>query len=225
MITVITPTHDRPEAWPLIQRWMRQQTVQPDQWIVVDDGQHSAPLEMGQQHLRLPNGAVGAVSLANNIMAAAEQVKGDIVLIMEDDDYYCRHHIEMSVRRLKSHQAVGCDELNYYNLSVQGWRVIRNNCSALCNTSFRASLLPQLVKAAEESLSRKTYHVDRYFWERVPRDGLHGEVSVYGIKGLPGTAGIGIGHKRNAGWTRDKGGRKLRQWLGEDADHYAKFTR
>src|SRR5687768_6841694 len=52
VITVITPTADRPAAWPLAERWMARQTVQPDQWIVADDGIAPAPLTMGQQHIR-----------------------------------------------------------------------------------------------------------------------------------------------------------------------------
>lgn len=38
MITIVTPTGDRPLAFALCQHWMMNQTVKPDQWIVVDDG-------------------------------------------------------------------------------------------------------------------------------------------------------------------------------------------
>ena len=38
-ITIITPTGDRPLASGLLRDyWMKNQTIKPDQWIIVDDG-------------------------------------------------------------------------------------------------------------------------------------------------------------------------------------------
>jgi hypothetical protein len=37
MVTLLTVTGGRPEAWGLCKRWMAAQTVQPDRWIIVDD--------------------------------------------------------------------------------------------------------------------------------------------------------------------------------------------
>jgi hypothetical protein len=225
VITVITPTADRPVAWPLAERWMARQTVQPDQWIVADDGLVAAPLTMGQQHVRRERRETGGASLANNLLAAIPHVRGDIVLIMEDDDFYRPNHIEVCVDRLQRFRATGAIWLNYYNLQVMGWRRIRNSCAALCNTSFRAECLPMLREAALSALRQGIYHVDRLFWQQVGKSGLHELETVIGMKGLPGMAGIGIGHKRDAGWTRDPAAKQLRKWLGEDAGAYLELGR
>lgn len=221
MITLITPTADRPAAWPHIERWMLRQSVAPDQWIVVDDGVKPAPLTLGQQHIRRPRRETGGASLANNILAAIPHVRGDVVLIIEDDDYYRSNHIEISTRVLESHRAAGCWWLNYYNLRNRSWMRIRNSCAALCNTAMRADCLPALEAAARGALAEGIYHVDRLFWRQVGNDGLHGVETVVGIKGLPGSAGIGIGHQVDRrGWNSDGRGTKIREWLGADAAFY-----
>lgn len=220
-LSVITPTADRPEAWPLAERWMARQTVKPDQWIVADDGVEPAPLTMGQTHIRRVRKETGGASLAMNILAAIPHVTGDVVVIMEDDDYYRADHLETCLRHLELHKATGCVWLNYYNLKFRKWRRIRNSCAALCNTAFRRECLPLLAEAAEQALAEGIYHIDRLFWRRVGVDGLHDDETVVGIKGLPGMQGIGIGHRPGAGWRADDNGAKLREWIGEDAGHYA----
>lgn len=222
MITVITPTADRPAAWPLCERWMARQTVQPDQWIVVDDGHAAAPLSAGQQHLRRDRDGEGGASLARNLLAAIPHVRGDVVLIIEDDDHYAADHIETQLRHLERHDAVGGVWLRYYNIRVRGWRLIRNSCAALCNTAFHAAYLPVLARSCERVLETGGgfYHVDRLFWEAMGPSGLHEDVTVTGMKGLPGMPGIGIGHRRGREWTRDPGWHQLRAWIGDEADHY-----
>lgn len=220
MITVITPTADRPAAWPLAERWMRHQTVQPDQWIVADDGIAPAPLTMGQTHVRRPRKETGGASLAMNLLAAIPHVTGDVVLIMEDDDYYRPDHIAVCVERLQKHRATGCTWLNYYNLRLRSWKRIRNSCAALCNTAMSVDCLPMLERAAGDALAQGIYHVDRLFWQQVGKAGLHQQETVIGIKGLDGMPGIGIGHKPGPGWRPDPAGRKLQEWVGEDAEFY-----
>lgn len=220
MITVITPTADRPAAWPLAERWMARQTVQPDQWIVADDGETAAPLTRGQLHLRRPRKETGGASLAMNVLTALPKIAGDIVIFVEDDDMYRGNHIEVCVKRLQRHRATGCTWLNYYNLQANAWRRIRNSCAALCNTAFRAECVPQMQRAAEQALERGIYHIDRLFWRQVGTAGLHEQETVIGIKGLPGLAGIGIGHRPDGKWKADPRRAKLREWLGEDADAY-----
>lgn len=220
MITLITPTADRPEGIKRCERWMAAQSVKFDQWIVADDGNAPATLTMGQEHVTRPRTAEGGASLVGNILAALPRVSGDVVVIIEDDDYYRPNHLEVCVDRLKHHGATGCTWLNYYNVELKAWRRIKNSCAALCNTAFHVEHLPQLEQAAKDALAQGIYHIDRLFWRAVGNAGLHEQETVIGIKGLPGMAGIGIGHKPGNGWTPDGSGRKLREWLGNDAEHY-----
>lgn len=199
---------------------MARQTIQPDQWIVADDGVNPAPLTMGQLHIRRERKETGGASLAKNILAAIPHVTGDYVLIMEDDDYYRPDHIEVCLRFLERYPATGCIWLDYYNVQHRKWRRIKNSCAALCNTALRREHLPLLAEAAEQALAEGIYHVDRLFWQRVDKSGLHQVKTVVGIKGLPGLEGIGIGHRPDGNWNTDRDGRVLREWLGEDADRY-----
>lgn len=200
---------------------MSGQTLQPDQWIVADDGVIPAPLTMGQLHIRRERRETGGASLAMNILAAIPHVTGDYVVVMEDDDAYLPQHLETCVKRLENHKATGCVWLNYYNLRHRKWRRIRNSCAALCNTAFRRECLPMLADAAREAMALGMYHVDRLFWKRVGAEGLHEEETVIGLKGLAGIEGIGIGHRPGHGWRPDPAGKKLREWIGEAAGHYA----
>ena len=220
MITVITPTADRPFAWPLAEKWMARQTVQPDLWIVSDDGHQAAPITMGQTHIRRERTHEGGASLAMNLLSALPHVPEGLVFIIEDDDAYRPDHIEVQARRLADVEATGCRWMDYYNVEHRKWKVTRNACAALCNTAFRSSRLPDLEAAAKQALAEGIYHVDRLFWQRVGYQGLHDERTVVGIKGLPGSAGIGVGHRPGRGWQPDPQGRKLRQWIGEDAACY-----
>lgn len=218
MITLITPTADRPEAFALCERWMARQTVQYDQWIVVDDGITPLTPTMGQQHITRWRNGEGVASLAGNLLAAIPHVEGDYVFIIEDDDYYQPSHIEVQVNHLQTHSLVGCRWLHYYNLG-RGWRRIRNKCSALCNTAFEKRHLIDLGLAARKAIDEGTYHVDGLLWESVGYDGLHNDITVIGMKGLPGRKGIGIGHHSD-GWRVDPGKRQFKAWLGEDAAYY-----
>lgn len=220
MITLITPTADRPEGIRLCERWVAAQTMKPDQWIVADDGTEPAKLTMGQKHIRRPRKETGGASLARNILAAIPHVLGDVVLIFEDDDYYKSNHVEVCVERLKTVEATGCTWLNYYNIQMRAWCRIKNSCAALCNTAMRRDRLPSLERAARDAMAQGIYHIDRLFWLAAGSAGLHEQETVIGIKGLPGAAGIGIGHKAGPAWQRDAGGVKLRQWVGEDAEAY-----
>ena len=189
------------------------------EWIVVDGGEIAASLSMGQVHSHKP-AVPGATNLCHNILRAIQHVTGDVVLIVEDDDNYRPDHIAVCVERLRKHRAVGCTWLNYYNVPARAWRRIRNSCAALCNTAFRAECLPHLQQAAHGALAQGIYHVDRLFWQQVGSAGLHEQETVIGIKGLDGMPGIGIGHRPGPGWHPDAGGKKLREWVGADAEAY-----
>jgi len=44
-----------------------------------------------------------------------------------------------------------------------------------------------------------------------------------GIKGMPGRAGLGEGHAGHPRYAPDPSLNVLRQWLGPDAGHYARY--
>lgn len=222
-ISVITPTADRPRGIELCERWMARQTVQPDEWIVADGGQNPAPLTMGQVHLHEP-GPPGAANLAGNLLRALDAVTGDMVVIVEDDDYYRPTHIEECARGLQAHPVYGCRYLLYVNVQHRCWIQMGNRGAALCQTAFRRSEIPAMRRAAKRAIETGTFCIDGIFWQG--REALaRGPQTVIGIKGLPGTPGLGIGHRPKVNsarrpWQPDPNLDQLRRLIGADAEAY-----
>ena len=66
MITIVTPTGDRPLAFALCQHWMMNQTVKPDQWIVVDDGKTPMRPFVPMEYMRRGSQGHGVVRPASH---------------------------------------------------------------------------------------------------------------------------------------------------------------
>ena len=199
----------------LLELYVERQSITPDQWIVADDGLEPATLTLGQDHIVRERTVEGGASLALNLLAALEAVRGDWIVIMEHDDWYAPDHIEASLSF--DAPATGCGIARYYNVRYQGYQVLRSRGSSLCNTAFSSDLIPWMVKAAEDALKTGAISVDRNFWRNAGGH-IHDRQTVVGIKGLPGRRGLGIGHNAG-GWKLDKG-EILREWIGDDAAHY-----
>lgn len=226
-ITLITPTADQPRGMALAEYYMQRQTLAFDQWIVADDGNTPATLTMGQQHIVRPREHEGGRSLAGNILAALPHAIGDMIVIIEHDDYYAPNHLEVCAEYLQAGAwACGSGTLRYYNLPNRCWRVMKNNGSALCNTALTREALPHLEAAAQTAFEQNIIGLDGNFWRRMAAVGapcvVHGTNTVVGIKGLPGRAGLGIGHRpKPHQWVKDRNWQRLRIWLGDaDAQNY-----
>jgi glycosyltransferase involved in cell wall biosynthesis len=223
VITIITPTADQPMGMALAERWMARQTVQPAQWIVADDGTIPATLTMGQEHIVRPRQHEGARSLAGNILAALPHVRGDIVAIIEHDDWYSPDHLETCISGLDYAEITGSSKQRYYHIGAQRWIVMRNIGSALCNTAIRATSLKYLESAAHTALQKNLIGLDRMLWDSLNGNGnITESETVVGIKGLPGRLGLGMGHRPNASpkWTSDPNEYQLKAWIGDDINLY-----
>lgn len=223
-ISVITPTADQPTGIALAEKWMARQTVQPHEWIVADDGTVPAALTAGQMHIVRTRLHEGGKSLAGNIMAGLQAATGDVIIIVEHDDWYAPNHIETCIARLtrRGGGATGSINQRYYNVQHRVHRLMKNVGSALCNTAFTSDHKRGMFRAAERAFRDGKYCVDRHFWDALPRShwDVHDIDTVVGIKGLPGRKGLGIGHRPDNKWTPDHDGHMLRRWVGEDADTY-----
>jgi glycosyltransferase involved in cell wall biosynthesis len=223
-ISVITPTADQPTGIRLLESYMARQTIQPDQWIVADDGKEPATLTMGQTHIITPRKNEGGRSLATNILAGLEAATGDVIVIMEHDDWYSSNHLETCLEGLREAEATGSKFQRYYNVHFRCWIVMINIGSALCNTAFLSKHKQKMEDAARLAFIRNVYSLDRMFWDYLPMNkvNIHEINTVVGIKGLPGRAGLGLGHRptKERPWKYDKDLSKLREWIGDDANNY-----
>lgn len=219
-ISVITPTADQPRGMELLEVYVSRQTVQPREWIVVDDGTKHAELTLGQDHIKLPRVYEGGKSLANNLMTALAVAKGDAVIIMEHDDWYAPNHIEICARELEGFEATGCRIARYFNVAHKCWKIFPNHGSALCNTAFTKDAAAKMAHSARWAFDNGSISVDGRFWDSVKLANCHEIQTVVGIKGMPGRKGLGIGHRPNGTWNRDESFDKLREWIGNDTNFY-----
>lgn len=198
MITVITPTGDRPLMLALCRQWIAMQTVKPDQWIVVDDGKVASTPPPGADYIRrAPRRSDGDQTLVVNLKKAIPYIKGSKILIMEDDEYYAPGYIERMAKELETHEVVGIIEAKYYHLPSGGNVQIANIVHAsLAQTGFRESFLPTFDKLLRDH----SPYLDARLW-KVALVAMRGhlfpdrEAMLYvGMKGMPGRTGIGTGH-------------------------------
>jgi glycosyltransferase involved in cell wall biosynthesis len=225
-ITAITPTCDRPIAFALAEKYMARQTVQPDEWVVADGGSVPVKCNFGQVHLWQASPA-GAGNFSANLLTAMASANGDIAVFFEDDDWYASDHIERMIALADRFQLIGADaKQRYYNVAQRCWRVFANVGASLCQTAIRRELWPAFEMMIRTCSANGTYGIDTNFWRSIPADqwGIANSKTVTGIKGLPGRAGLGIGH-RPAGseWNRDPDLAQLRAWIGDDAALYEQF--
>ncbi len=224
-LTAITCTHDRPDAFRLCERYMAAQTIQPTQWIVLDDGESPAKCNMGQEYYYLPH-CRGAGSMVNKLEVALRGniIKGDAVAFWEDDDYYDQSWLAWCIQKLASFDLVGEGKAIYYNVMKRWWFDHHNmQHASLCSTAMTRAVLPTLLSQC----SNHEPFIDSRLWPA-----FQGKKQVFnnqkrlviGIKAMPGKTGYGGGHKAHDPCEKpDPDLTKLRELTGDRADDYAQF--
>ena len=228
LLTLITPTGGRPEAFALCERFMSRQTFIDWEWIVVDDCLPLTDCTMGQTVLHpKPLWEAGGGSTQNrNLLLALTRVQSDFVAVIEDDDYYGPEYLETLCGHLKEVVIFGETPSRYYNVRHRMCRsMAANRHASLCQTGFRVELTPMVQEACQ--LNRET---DVFLWSRIHAEHVSSRLCVgnhvVGIKGMPGRGGVGMGHypqTRPSRWTDDPQLRVLRDWIGEDSKLYTDY--
>lgn len=231
MITAITPTGDRPLAFDLCQKWILNQIQKPDQWIVVDDGDgplgNNFPILNGNGMefdyiRRYPKPNDPKFTLAENLKAAIPHIKGDKILIFEDDEYYAPGYVQAMAGHLSRTEVTGIGKSRYYHLPSGGYMVIGNmGHASLAQTGFRKSFIPEFRKI----LTPGKLYIDYAIWTAAKK-----RKSCYvffdpkplyvGMKGLPGRNGIGRGHDPRIYRKKDPGRSVLKKWIPKDYQVY-----
>jgi hypothetical protein len=236
-VTLLTPTGDRQEAFALCERWMMRQTRQPDEWIVVDDGVTPTECTCGQTIIRRgppPPNAMPMDLLPANIRAAAlgGHIKPGVIVFVEDDDWYNPRHVEMAAQAIEDgYDLAGEVDGVYYHVRAGKWAVpdAKHN-AALARTAVNSDWFLSLPKSY---FYANCVYMDARMWSEKNFPGrrlLHrpfGERhSVVGMKGMPGRAGLSMGHDPNvAAYRPDPDGSVLRDWVGDDAEVYLRYRK
>ena len=231
MLTLLTATGCRPEAWALCERWMARQTYAGTvRWVIVDDGPDEQPITFEREGWVLevlrptPRWRLGNNTQARNLSEGLAVIDADaIVVVIEDDDWYAPDWLSHVSAHLDGAQLVGESRARYYNVRTAiALEHGNDRHSSLCATACRGDGLAALRSVAQTS----ERFLDLSLWKRgVAQQALFGGHRVVGIKGLPGRAGIGYGHGSTFRGVYDKTGSMLRDWLGADADAYTQWAR
>jgi hypothetical protein len=238
MITLITPTRDRPEAFALCEKYVARQTYKgPLQWIVVDDGDVPAKTTMGQTYLRRPvSGSPN--TLAPNLLEAIKHIdpSTEAVFFIEDDDWYSPGYIDGLLPHLKGREIVGLGCHRYYNVSTRRWKIFSNSIYAgLCVTAIAPSMLGWLTQSCKGAIEDNDPWVDLRLWCANPKYPQRNHNSYVlpnyglsvGIKRMPGRTGLGSGHGVNDPADFfihfDEHGQLLQVWTGDDAEGYLQY--
>ena len=219
MIYLLTPTGGRPAALTLLARYVAEQTYKRKLcWLVVDDCDPVTPIPKMPVHIKVvsirpEHRWQGTSTQAANMLAGLAVVPDDAkALVLEDDDLYLPQHVENIVGKLESYELVGEATARYYNIQTARHQTMaKGHFPAMASIGVRGSGL----KALRGVCGAYTTLLDVQLWRCFtgPKK-LLASHNVVGIKGMPGRAGIGIGHRKSYGILDTSN--VLEHWAGEE---------
>lgn len=234
LVTLITCTGFRPEAFGLCRYFVERQTYKGEiQWIIVTDEPGLKIPASTNKHIHIEQHQAPRAwtpdynTHRGNMELALTKVSGDYVFIIEDDDHYHPRYVQSYLDLLGHVDVVGISHARYYHAKIAGWKLLQNDRHAsLSSTAFHKRAMPHMVKAVNSG----DMYFDRDFWLRVHDNKLayaligNSNLST-GIKGLPGREGITPSHKELRDYMLDLDISKLREWVGSDYSLYKPFSK
>lgn len=224
MLTLLTATGCRPEAWAICEQLMMRQDYSGSvHWIIVDDGEVQQPITFERDGWVLtvirpePFWKAGDNTQARNLRAGLELVKdSDKLVIIEDDDCYSENYLSTIDIWLSNYDLVGESHARYYNLKSRKYRYLSNsNHASLCSTAMTNGGVKYFRTVCKDSI----LFIDLDLWRYPGSKNLFRTNMVVGIKGMTGREGIGMGHK--ADFSGDKDNSSIfRSWVGKNAKLY-----
>lgn len=210
---------------------MKAQTYKGEiQWIVVHDeeGDFLPDASVNMEVYRgLTTWHQGINTQRSNMEEALKHVKGEYIVLWEDDDFYKPDYLQTMVELLQFCNIVGEAQSKYYHVGLPGYKEMHNYYHAsLCQTALRRQALP-FLKAAVDS---GQLYFDIHLWNAVHEKRIKSLLladsdMVIGIKGMPGRANIGVGGSKLKDYLLDPSLAKLREWVGAQASNYSPFIR
>ena len=236
-LTIVTTTRDRPLCFGILEGIISRQTLQPDQWLVVNDGLEPYSYRRGQEVVRrrpkktmkrADGKKVDEISILANWQTAFPKIKGEKVAVVEDDDWYHPAYLETVSKLLDEYDVVGVANDYYFKLASRRYKMMYNlNHASLAATAFRSSALFAVQRAVNVlAVNNRSVFVDMYLWAEaegmhglkvklVPNRATDGRAYHVGMKQMPGAAGLGQGHTDQG--TPDPAWSQLTAWIGPEA--------
>jgi glycosyltransferase involved in cell wall biosynthesis len=129
-VSVLTPTYNRRRFLPSIIACYKAQTYPKDrmEWVILDDGddcvqdifEEAAKTIPNLRYIRIDQPTKLLIGAKRNILN--KEAKGDILVWMDDDDYYCPERVAHAVYKLQANPKIelaGSSELYMYYTDIQ----------------------------------------------------------------------------------------------------------
>jgi glycosyltransferase involved in cell wall biosynthesis len=127
-VSVVTPTYNRRKFIPILIEIYRNQTYPKDkmEWIIIDDGRDKVQDLFLEASNTIPNiryiykDEKMRIGAKRNLLN--KEAKGDIIVAMDDDDYYPANRIETVVKEFKKNPKIdlaGSSEMNLYYIDTK----------------------------------------------------------------------------------------------------------
>ncbi len=127
-VSVITPTYNRRRFIPSLIQCYKNQDYRKDrmEWIILDDGQDKVKDLFDAASKTIPN--IRYIALEEKLLIGAkrnrlnQEAKGQIIVAMDDDDYYPACRVSAVVNAFKhnpKHELAGASEIYMYYSDIQ----------------------------------------------------------------------------------------------------------
>lgn len=248
MLTLLTTTGCRPQAFEICEYLMRRQTHDgPVHWIVVDDGEDPQPmgaLASGWTRKVIrprPFWRHGDNTQGRNLRAGLAEARRHEkrtgaplkLVIIEDDDWYDPFWLDAVNEGLRRADLYGENAMRFYNIAFQMFRETRRLPHAVLRASAMRGpaidLFETIIDARRDpprGSRAKPPLYDMDLWRAVNHERrdivcrLTDSDFTIGVKAMPGRGGIAGGHDGRLG-RYDRGRVMFKKWFGGDCPLYA----
>lgn len=197
-------------------------------WIVIDDCETPSEVTLRRQNWNVeivrpqPFWKTGDNTQGRNLLIGldmAEEDKDCRLTVFEDDDWAHPDWFSRLDAELNKAELVGEGQAHYYNVRSRRYGNLRNyHHASLRSTAMRGKALVTF----RQVLGRRSQYYDFDLWKAHERKHVFFSDLTVGLKGMPGRPGIATGHDPEWG-VYDPEMRKLRDWIGDDANWYTDF--
>jgi len=169
-VSICTVTYNRRPFIPIIIKCVENQTYPKDriEWVIVDDGKDKIKdLVKDIPYVKYIKLDV-KLKLGEKRNFANEQCSGDIIVYMDDDDYYPPERIAHAVEKLIEHPDIliaGCDIINVYYFDID--KILQHgpihvNHATAATFAFKKELLNTCKYDDDSVLGEETVFLKKY---------------------------------------------------------------
>lgn len=171
-VSVVTPTYNRRRFIPTLIKMYENQDYRKDrmEWIILDDGQDKVKDLFDEASKRIPN--LRYIALEEKLLIGAKrnrlnkEAKGEIIVAMDDDDYYPSCRVSAVVTAFKNKPKIelaGSSEIYLYYSDIQKiYRLGPYNANHATNGTMAWRKLYALTHSYDETV---THSEERSFLE------------------------------------------------------------